>query len=206
VEDLIKFVQGLVPEGSRPFINGLLAAVAVILALVKLVQPMLAMRHGRRRSAIAAERLEEAIKTTTFWDGWLKAHREVNSAEDVALAQTRVRAELDRILETLAVPSAHEEREERRSQRSLVRKIFLLYRPIGWLGWLLHLGFYFFMIVSFFYIIGMSVEPTTDAFSWQHFRAHLGEMLGESLFFIVPLLLLHWGARGLRRRQENAVV
>jgi hypothetical protein len=128
MDDLTNFIQGLISPQARPFINGLLAAVAVMIAVGKLAQPAIAMFHGRRRNQIAQDRLDEALKTTSFWDAWFRAQQSVGSPEEIERAKERVRAELETVPQTLVVPSRPEERAKRLARRSFLRRTFLIYK------------------------------------------------------------------------------
>ncbi|HEY1770547.1 MAG TPA: hypothetical protein VGG02_09875 [Chthoniobacterales bacterium] len=199
MDDLTNFIQGLISPQARPFINGLLAAVAVLIAVGKLAQPAIAMFHGRRRNQIAQDRLDEALKTTSFWDAWFRAQQSVGSPEEIERAKERVRAELETVLQTLVVPSRPEERAKRLARRSFLRRTFLIYKPFGALGWMLHIAFYFFVVILFFYLLGVFVDPKTNDFSWNYFRAHANASIAPLLIVVIPLLLLHWVARNRRR-------
>jgi len=206
MEDLIKFVQGLVPDSIKPFLNALLAGTAVLLAISKLVEPLASMRRGRREALAAQRRLDEATKSTAFWETWFKAHQLVSSENEMQGARDRVRAELQLILQTLEEPLVPSRIGRRRfTGRGFLRRAFLLYRPSGFAGWLFHVGFYFLLAGFFFYILGISIDPASAEMSWQYFLTHLGDNLAPGLIILIPLVWLNVVA-SRRDPQRSAAV
>jgi hypothetical protein len=204
VEDLTKFLQGLIPERFKPFISGLVAAVAVLVALIKLLDPLTSMWHGRKRSVAVQERLDRAIKATTFWEAWFKAHELVNSPEEIEQARAKVRRELQEIIAAFEVPPPLPKAHWRFVPgRSFLRRILLFYRPPDVAAWFFHLGFYFFLMLLLFYFIGAAIDPTTQEVSLSYAGSHLTEVLAPSLVVIIPLILLHLGADWRERAKRR---
>ena len=202
MEDLIKFVQGLLPERIKPFVSALVAGIAIVLALAKLIDPLASLRRSRRRSLAAHERMEEATKETKFWETWFNTFQLVNPPEQIDIACARVRSELQTILQRMEEPAAPQRPGRWHVPgRNAVRSALLLYRPHGVAGWLFHVAFYVLLTLLFFYLIGVSIDPASGNVSWHYFVTHLSENLGPALVFLIPLVLLYLGAKRRERRQ-----
>ncbi len=203
MEDLIKFVQGLVPERIKPFINALVAGIAILIALSKLIEPLTSLRRDRRQSIAVQRRLDEATNATKFWEAWFRTNQLVQPEDQTEAARARVRSELQNILQKLEEPlPLPRTARSHPSGRNLWRRALLAYRPKGVVGWLQHLGFYLLFLFLIFYFFGISIDPATGDMSWRFFVSHLNENLAPALVFVVPLVLLNLSARWRERRRE----
>jgi hypothetical protein len=86
-----------------------------------------------------------------------------------------------------------------------VRAMLLLYKPKGFLAWMLHLAFFAYLAVLAFCFIAVMVDPTSSPFVGSK---NTGEFLGALMAYTfmlclagVPLMILRYFAAKIHRRQ-----
>jgi len=202
VDNLTAGLRDIAPDRAKAIVTAFGVAAGFLIAAGKLIDGVASLRRGRRRSLAAQQRLEQATKATAFWDSWFKVQQLVNSPQKVEMAKARVRSELDALLQSLESPPTHLQAERQHPRRGFLRRLFLLHRPGSVAEWFFHILFYIFMLLLFFYFLGVSIDPETNNFSLGYFWRHLNQSLAPSLVWIIPLVLFRLGDRWAQRRQQ----
>ena len=74
---------------------------------------------------------------------------------------------------------------------SFVQRLFLTYRPISWLGWVVSSLFYFWLLFTSFGLLGLALDEK-DEFSTRAFKNSLNDsdtIVGISVFILITLLI-----------------
>ena len=176
----------------------LVAGVAGLLGLLPVLFQWLSARSAARSRNKRIELLSEELK---FLEQWVAL-----SGAGLAEGQTQQGAPPARVIQTdLAVVlteyrSLREtelEHHARPEDVSLIRKVFLLFRPTTGMGWLIHTSFYFLTITMIVMLASDLASPTHDAAGQNEFSSLLIGLL--VIFGPIEILLVRAGVK-LRER------
>jgi hypothetical protein len=131
--------------------------------------------------------------------GLTKVYTEQCQGDDSTLvvARTALAAEIAAVCSELQSLQLESKRAVHRSVSTWVTDMFLLFRPHGYLAWLVHLGFYGELLVLPLGLLGILVDhanPNTDTKS---------ALLGFFFLGLIMFGLQRWAIR-LRRRSQPA--
>jgi hypothetical protein len=125
----------------------------------------------RENSAKRSQRLDEAIKRVTFWEGWLKAIEPLDSGSEAAVWKDRARKQIlsasdaiELLLHDDAIPKNLAKKEEDfllwRQELPWWRRWLLLYKPARERAWIPRAIFYGYLIVTLLMPLLLYVQVT----------------------------------------------
>jgi len=144
--------------------------------------------------------LDLAKGHTEFLDSWVKVQETLCSAERFEEIKQDTSAELDRLRKSLADSLVEKEKDDEEDEKSLLQRLFLAYWPHNVAGWVFHTLFYMFLSMLVLYMFQFGIDPDTDQLSSVKVYDDIYSII---LFFILPLLFIHWLARRTDRKAEE---
>jgi hypothetical protein len=132
------------------------------------------LEHKRQQA------LQTATNTVTFLERWVKTQELICTPDEMADIRRIAQRQMNDVSFMLWQTSARA--AEKRGRTSL-RQALLLYRPESIAGWIARIMFYLWLIMLFFYSVGI----------WQQDPRPVEVVIGYALFFI-PILLFRWWA------------
>lgn len=163
-----------------------------------LLTSLLSWSDKRSNATKQQKALEMAKNRIDFIERWVKVQEALNSTERFEEIKQESADELARIRKELSVILDEDKETIDDREKPLFQRAFLLYRPYSFLGWVMHLAYYFFLIITIGLIIDLrpGVDFATDIFTWERvFFIDLPIMI----VYAIPMLIIRAIALGVDR-------
>ena len=169
--------------------------VAVIVGLIGLVPVLLQSLSNKRREKGFSSQLKKLQDELGFLEKWKTFSSTVHETKDQynETANKIIGESLHSILEQYKTLNEEESKFKQEKdvtdvkQISLIRRLFLLFLPQSFTGWILHSFFYFLVIFSTVMIISEIVTPTIDDTTGD---SMVFLLIGTIIIFGIPALIL----------------
>jgi hypothetical protein len=144
------------PEILKTIFSGAIAVSSTLLTIG------ISWLRDRGANQQRAKLLEEVTKSIAFWELWLKAQQLARTTDELAEVRQTAQRELDyasqQIVGLRVQGFQAESTDIFRLPSSRLRRLLLLYRPRGGVGWVPRILFYSFVIYFWAFVIAMDVR------------------------------------------------
>lgn len=161
-----------------------------------LLNAILSWSDKRSRASRQHKALELAKSRIDFIEKWVKVQQDLNSSERFEEIKQETSNELSQIKVDLYEVLVDEEEDIEANERNLFQRIFLLYRPQNFYGWVTHIVFYAALFYTVTIIIDYQPGYLDNIFSWDQFFPDL-----IFVFIIsIPTIIVRAIARRIERK------
>lgn len=146
--------------------------------------------------------LELAKSRVDFIDRWVRVQQILSSAERFEEIKRETASELDQLKMSLSeILADHEQPVQEMTDKRLLQRLLLWYRPGNFSGWVAHIIFYVVLFLTLSLVISYQpgVDLATDTFSWS--------LLWSDLIFVfimfIPVLIIRGVAVRIDRKADE---
>jgi len=170
--------------------------VALVVGLMGLVPVLLQSISNKRREKSRSSQLNKLQNELNFLEKWKNLSSSVQENENQItnnIIETSLKSILEQYQKLNEVKMKFEQDKAVKdiAQLSLFRRIFLMFLPQSFAGWILHSFFYFLVIFSIVMIISEIVDPL-DSLGYL--------LLGTIIIFGIPALIIQrWAIKRMKK-------
>ncbi len=149
--------------------------------------------------------MEEAQSRIGFIDNYFQLQSKFLEETELMALKAHLSSELTNIKNTIDALFIKLETTTRK-KISFVQRLFLTFRPLSWIGWVLVVLFYFGIMFICFALLGFGLDETTNQFSTSTLVKELGSsdtLLGMGFFIAVIILLRYFALLDYKRRYKK---
>ena len=158
--------------------------------------------ESKREAIVHKNKMEEAQNRISFIDNYFQLQSKFLGETELMALKVHLSSELTDIkntIDALFIKLA----TTTRKKISFVQRLFLTFRPLSWIGWVLVVLFYFGIIFTCFALLGFGLDKDTNQFSFNALSAELRDtdsLIGISFFILVVILLRYFALLDYKRR------
>lgn len=181
--------------------------IPLLAAVIGLTPVILKWLNDRSKEAANRRYIQQAKEQVEFWQAWLQAQREVSSDEQFTVLKRTTAKQLDKLMQTVTKQNYHEtSSEQSKNGPSFFQRLFLIYFPQTFAGWIFHSLFYITISFTIMFLFGSSLpEDDINANpSWDVFVSDIGLIIFVLLVFItIAFIFQRLANRADRKYREK---